>query len=109
MRPEAEARLRDALEAIETILGYAVGRTLQDYLAQKMFRQAVERNLEILGEALNAAQRFDPASVERVTAWRSAIDMRNVLIHGYAVVKHEVMYQTIVEDLPEMADQLRTR
>ena len=93
MQPEAIIRLQDVLEACDTIRLYIDGRSLEDYLSDKMLRQAVERNFEIIGEAIN------PSAIGEITAATEIIHFRNLLIHGYAMVKDEVVWRTAQEDL----------
>jgi uncharacterized protein with HEPN domain len=53
MRREPRAYLWDVREAADTILEFTRGLGLDDYLADRKLRSAVERQFEILGEALN--------------------------------------------------------
>ena len=48
-----------------------------------MARSAVERQFEIIGEALGQLARLDPAMAERITDFRRVIAFRNILVHGY--------------------------
>ena len=49
---------------------------------------AVERNLEVIGEALNQLSKRSPELAQCVPHWREIIGFRNVLIHGYATIDH---------------------
>ena len=49
---------------------------------------AVERKLEVIGEALNQLSKRSPELAQRVPHWREIIGFRNVLIHGYATIDH---------------------
>jgi uncharacterized protein with HEPN domain len=68
---------------------------------------ATERLFSILGEALREAGRLDPGVQGRVTAFRKIVDFRNVLVHGYAVVYNESVWQRIVDDLPLLLREVR--
>jgi uncharacterized protein with HEPN domain len=66
---------------------------------------AIERALEVIGEAANRLPmefRDKYPDVE----WRKIIGMRNVLIHGYDVVQHEVLWDTVQESIPTLLNQL---
>ncbi len=65
MRRDARTYLWDAQAAVEHILEFTRGRSLDDYLADAMLRAAVERQFEIIGEALNQLRRDAPAIAGR--------------------------------------------
>ena len=67
-----------------------------------MRRSAVERQLEIVGEACARLARMEPALIESVANLKLAIDLRNRIIHGYDSVDDEIVYFTVVEDLPSL-------
>jgi len=69
-------------------------------------RSAVERQLEILGEALGQLEKADPALAQAVPQLRSAVDLRNLLIHGYAKVDDRIIWNTACRDVPAMAKDL---
>ena len=65
-----------------------------------MLRSAVERQFEIIGEALNQALSVDPTLRSQVTGASSIIAFRNRLIHGYATVAHETVWGIVQTRLP---------
>ena len=69
-----------------------------------LFRIAVIRNLEIIGEASRNINRHYPEYVEQHAdiPFSFAYEMRNVLAHGYFKVDLEVVWKTIERDLPEL-------
>jgi uncharacterized protein with HEPN domain len=91
--------LVDALGAIESAQEFLVGCTLDAYIADKMRRSAVERQLEILGEACSRLVKLEPGLLESIGNLRLAIGMRNRIIHGYDAVDDEMVYQTVTDDL----------
>lgn len=68
---------------------------------------ALERFIEIIGEA---ASRVSEAERERhpEIPWRGIIGMRNRLVHGYAAVDHEVIWDVATGDLPGLVTALQT-
>ena len=106
MRRDARAYLWDARAAVDHILKFTLGRSLQDYLDDAMLRSAVERQFEILGEALNQLRRLAPAIAQRIPELREIVDFRNLLIHGYATVDPGTVWRTIVGDLARLHNQL---
>jgi uncharacterized protein with HEPN domain len=60
MPPEILKYLSDILQSIEDIESYfSSGYNFYDYQSSKMLRRAVERELEIIGEAMGRALKFD--------------------------------------------------
>jgi uncharacterized protein with HEPN domain len=68
-----------------------------------MLRSAVERQFEIIGEALNRLSREAPEIAARLPDTRRAVAMRNALIHGYREVDNETVWQTAQADLRAQA------
>ncbi|HWM23370.1 MAG TPA: HepT-like ribonuclease domain-containing protein [Chthoniobacterales bacterium] len=74
--------LLDVREAGESILQHTAGKNLAEYTAERFFRRAVEREFEIIGEALNRIDRLDPLVAARISELRPVVDFRNRIIHG---------------------------
>ncbi|MBM4439352.1 MAG: DUF86 domain-containing protein [Candidatus Rokubacteria bacterium] len=106
MRRDARAFLWDAREAVEAILQFTRGRSLDDYLVDPMLRSAVERQFEILGEALGQLRQRAPALAERIPDIGAIVGFRNLLIHGYAVIDHRIVWRTIEQDIGGLRDLL---
>lgn len=100
MRLEAKALLFDMLEAARLIKRFTERRSFGDYIEDPMLRSAVERQFEIIGEALNKLSKVEPALASRVPEFRQVISFRNVLIHGYATVQDEVVWGVVETRLP---------
>ncbi len=73
-------------EAAHDIAAFAQGRSYENYTTDKQLRRAVEREFEIIGEALTQLRKIDAPLAESITDWRAIIGFRNVLIHGYGIV-----------------------
>ena len=98
--------LVDALGAIEAAQEFVAGISLADYAADKMRRSAVERQLEILGEACSRLAKLEPAMVDSVANLKLAMGMRNRIIHGYDSVDDEIVYFNVVGDLDALRADL---
>ncbi|RCW65252.1 HepT-like ribonuclease domain-containing protein [Pseudorhodoferax soli] len=98
--------LVDALGAIAAAQEFVAGISLQGYLADKMRRSAVERQLEILGEACSRLAKLEPDTAGAITDLKLAIALRNRVIHGYDAVDDEVLYATVVDDLDALQSDL---
>jgi uncharacterized protein with HEPN domain len=99
MTDKAPKLLLDALGAIDSAQEFLAGRTLQDYEQDKLRRSAVERQLEILGEACARLVRLDSSMLMMSPGVKLAIDLRNRIIHGYDAVDDEIVFLTVMEDL----------
>jgi uncharacterized protein with HEPN domain len=106
MRRDARSFLWDARAAVDHILEFTRGKSLEDYLGDAMLRSAVERQFEILGEALNQLRKLAPAIAQRISDLGEIVDFRNLLIHGYATVDHGTVWRTVVDDVARLHTQL---
>ena len=95
--------LADVLDATRAIERFRRDLDLDDYRANDLVRAAVERKLEIVGEALNRLSREPPEVAERIPDVARIVGFRNVLAHGYDVVDDEVVWDAVTTDLPELA------
>ncbi len=108
MQPESAALIWDALDAANTIGEFLDGISRDDYAQDRLRRRAVEREFEIVGEALNKLSRVDVDTAARVPGLREAVGLRNVLIHGYAEIVDGRVYDTVIQNLPGLVSALAT-
>jgi uncharacterized protein with HEPN domain len=101
-------RLHDARSAAAKARHYVGDRPVSEYLANEALNLIVERLLEIVGEALNAARRQEPILEERIPDLRVAISVRNRIIHGYDTIDHVVLWEAVTESLPKLISQIDT-
>jgi uncharacterized protein with HEPN domain len=78
--------LWDALRATELLGEFSSGKSFADYQADAMLRSAVERQFEIVGEALNQLSKADADLAAAIPELGRIVAFRNILIHGYATV-----------------------
>lgn len=71
-----------------------------------MLQGAVERRLEIIGEALNRVRRNDPDAFLLVQEHEGVIRLRNLLAHGYDVIDHRRVWNLVQTALPELVAKL---
>lgn len=102
MPRDPRKNLFDIREAADAIAPFAAGKGLTDYSRDAMLRRAVERELEIIGEAMTQLARFDARTAARITHHRRAIALRNALIHGYDAIDDDVVWDTVVTDIPTL-------
>jgi len=102
MRPEGKKYLYDIRKAGELLAEFATGKTFADYAADALFRSAVERQFEVIGEALSQAIKLEPDLANSISEARRIISFRNILIHGYAAVSNQVVWDVLQKDLPRL-------
>ena len=86
MRRDPRKFLWEALRAAELVHDFAQGQSFEDYQSNAMLRSAVERQFEIIGEALNQLSKVDPEAASHIPELPRIVAFRNILIHGYATV-----------------------
>ena len=107
MQPEERdpAYLWDMIEAARPIVDFTKDLTLEQFLAagrvEEMTRLAVERELEILGEAANKVSlRFRNEHAE--IPWKGTVGLSNVISHEYDKVDYTEIYRIVRERIPEL-------
>jgi uncharacterized protein with HEPN domain len=78
------------------------GKSFTDFNSDLVLRSAVERQFEILGEALRQLARLDATLAARIPDLRQIVAFRNVLIHGYALIDSARVWRTVQDDLPAL-------
>jgi len=84
MQLEAQKYLFDIRHAADRIARFCAGKTFESYRNDELLRSAVERQFEIMGEALSQLARHDPEVAAKIQDHRKIIAFRNRLIHAYA-------------------------
>ena len=106
MPPEAKKYLFDMQNAAAHIVRFTAGISLETYKSDVMLRSAVERQFQIVGEALFQLSRRFPEITRQVTDHRAIISFRHVLVHGYDSVRDEIVWGVIENDLPQLQREL---
>lgn len=106
MHPDARKLLWDSREAVERVLRFTAGKQFADYEADELLRSAVERQLEIVGEALGKLRHVDPGTARAIQSLSRAVGLRNVLIHGYATVDDRIVWGVVETNLRYLRDQI---
>lgn len=107
MRLETMKLLEDIRQASERILGFTYDKSLRDYSADALLRSAVERQFEIIGEALNRLVKTAPDVADQIDHHQRVIAFRNILIHGYDIVEDAVVWEVATDHLPTLYKQVQ--
>jgi uncharacterized protein with HEPN domain len=105
MQHDAKKYLYDIQQACELVAGFTRDKQLADYLNDPLLRSAVERQIEIIGEAASGMSKATPDVAMHIAHYKRMIAMRNRLIHGYATVDDAVVWDVVQYDLPELMKQ----
>ena len=94
--------IKDSICSIEDYIGEQ--RDFNAYLSDKMLRRAVEREFEIIGEAMHRILKVEPDFA--ISSKKLIIGMRNRVIHGYDKIDDEIVWGTIVRHLPKLKSEV---
>jgi uncharacterized protein with HEPN domain len=104
MSDEVKKYLTDILDSIIVIEEYlGEQRNFHIYNNTRQLRDAIERRLEIIGEAANRMMKLNPDL--KITHARRIVDLRNKVIHGYDNVNNATIWAVIVNDLPTLKEE----
>lgn len=99
MRHDPKKLYEDILRAIDELEVFCHHKTIEDFRADRALQLVVERELEIIGEAMARLQREYPQLVDRITDANKIVGLRNVLAHGYDTLEHEILWDVVVNKL----------
>ena len=105
MELKIQKHLYDIITSINSIYEYlGENRDFNKYSENKLLRRAVERELEIIGEASNRILKFD--SEFPIDNARKIVDLRNWVIHGYDKVDDVIIWGILSNHLPKLKEQV---
>lgn len=103
MLPTSKAHLWDVREACRAALSFVDGMDEEDFQASVLHQSAVERQLLILGEALNRLRKTDAETSSEIADLDRIIGMRNILAHEYGVVDCIIVWSVLKNHLPQLS------
>jgi uncharacterized protein with HEPN domain len=106
MQREAKAYLWDIANAAASIHAFTAGKDQAAYLKDEMLRAAVERKFGVIGEALSQLLRYFPQYRERITLVGDIIAFRNQIVHGYATVRDDMVWEIVQVYLPRLHQEV---
>ncbi|SHH21582.1 Uncharacterized conserved protein, contains HEPN domain [Flavobacterium micromati] len=98
--------LYDILSSINEIESYYIDtpKLFEVYQNDLRTKRAVERNIEIIGEAMNRILKLDNEIV--ISNSRKIVDVRNRIIHGYDSVSDDVIWGIVIRNLPVLQKEV---
>ena len=105
MELEIKTWLYDILTAIEEVESFIGTQDFASFQSDLKTKRAIERNIEIIGEAMSRILSKDD-SIE-LTNTRRVVDTRNRIIHGYDTVSDEILWNIIIQHLPVLKQEIQ--
>ncbi|MGD0293074.1 MAG: HepT-like ribonuclease domain-containing protein [Terracidiphilus sp.] len=102
MQRDAKAYLWDIANAAARISEFTNGKNLNAYQQDELLRAAVERKFGIVGEALSQLLRYFPLYRDRITLTGDIVAFRNQIVHGYATICDDMVWEIIQVYLPRL-------
>lgn len=97
--------LRHILDCIEKVERYLQNYDFEKFQNDELVTDAVVRNVEVIGEAANNLTRDFRSKTPNIK-WRKIISTRNRIIHGYATVDLEIIWNITQSDLEELKTEI---
>ncbi len=104
-KPGDRQRLTHILEAIDEIQRYTDEIELKSFLENSMMRFACVKQIEIIGEAANYITP-ETKAIFTDLEWRQIIGMRHILVHEYFGIDFDLIWQVIIDDLPQLKEKV---
>lgn len=100
--------LADILASIIEIESFMAERPKEyaTFCNDTLFRRGVERNMEIMGEAMNNLLKIDPNIA--ITSSRKIVDTRNFIIHAYDSLKPDILWGIVINHIPLLKREVET-
>jgi uncharacterized protein with HEPN domain len=102
MQKQPDIYLEIALAALRKTAEFMGDRSLEQYLSDEFCQAAIERELEIAGDALGQLRKVRPDIFDRIPEGAMVIAFRNVLAHGYATLNHRIVYTAATQKAPAL-------
>ncbi|MBR3984576.1 MAG: DUF86 domain-containing protein [Bacteroidaceae bacterium] len=106
MEDRIKKYLLDVLTAIEEVESFFDNKPklFDDFYSDLLLRRAIERNIEIIGEAMNRILRIDESIA--ITNARKIVDARNYIIHGYDSLSPDILWSMVINHLPRLKKEV---
>ena len=109
MPRERAMYLLDIVQAIDAIADFTKGTSFDDFLASPLLQAAVERKVEIVGEAIRQLEMHYPGASSSLPEARLAIGMRHHLAHGYFSTDLQELWNTAKHELGPLRDSAQAQ
>ena len=104
---DPEKYLYDIVSGCEFLVEFTRTKTIEDYKNDRPFRSALERELQIIGEAMLQLDKASPQKAAQIEDYRSIIGFRHILVHGYDSLDPATVWNVIETKLDILLKQAR--
>ena len=104
---EPQKYLYDMLSSCQFLIEFTGGKTVDDYINDRAFRSALERELQIIGEAMMQLKDIAPDITEKIPEYRNIIGFRHVLVHGYDSLNPATVWNVVETKLKGLDEKLQ--
>ena len=106
MKPDDRVRLRHLADALDAAMRFVRGRERRDLDSDEMLLFALVRAIQVAGEAASKVTAETRAQLPELP-WPSIIGMRNRLVHAYFDINKDILWTTVTEAVPPLAERVR--
>ena len=100
--------LLDVTLSCEEIIEFTSGKTFEEFKEDRMLQLAIEREFEIIGEALFRLEKVDQQNLgKKIPEYGKIVGFRNVIIHGYDIIDIAALWDFIRNHVPELLEKAR--
>jgi len=105
---EPEKYLYDMPSSCEFLLEFTQSKTVDNYIADRLFRSAIERELQIVGEALLQLNKIDSKTAGQIPDYMNIISFRHILVHGYDSLNPATVWNVIETKLESLKTKIQS-
>ena len=105
MRKDDATRIKHMLNAAKEAHSFISGKSRSDLDADRKLTLALVKDIEIIGEAANKVSQ-EARDKQPEIPWLDIVNMRNRLIHAYFDIDLDVVWDTVIKDLPPLVAEL---
>jgi len=100
--------LLDVSLACQEIMEFTEEKSYKEFQEDRLLQLAIEREFEIIGEALFRLEKVDPETLaDRIPEYRKIIDFRNILAHGYDIIDVAAIWDFVQNRVPELLEKVQ--
>lgn len=109
MLHKTQKLLLDISLSCQEISSFIEGKSFEDFLEQRILQLAIEREFEIIGEALQRLSRIEGATLsDKIPEYRKIVDFRNIIAHGYDIIDEAAIWDFAVNRVPELLHKVES-
>lgn len=106
MRRDPRKLLHDMLDSCRFVVAFSAERTVDDLRNDRGFRSAIERELQIVGEALIMLTKIAPDIADQISERQRIARFRHIIVHGYDIIDHDITWSVVRDRLPVLIQEV---